>query len=96
MTPIQIYLDEDVHPLIAHALRLRGWTALTTVEAGRQGTSDLQQVEFASEHGYPLLSYNVTDFPRLHYEVLAAGNHHCGIIVATQDNPGARELFLRS
>lgn len=94
MTPIQIYLDEDVHPLIAHALRLRGWTALTTVEARRQGTSDLQQIEFAAENDYVLLSYNVTDFPRLHYEFIGAGNHHCGVIVATQENPGANARAL--
>ena len=45
MRPIKVYLDEDVHHLIAHALSLRGWAAVTTVEAGLAGTSDLQQIE---------------------------------------------------
>jgi hypothetical protein len=89
MTSIKVYLDEDVHHLIAHALRLRGWEAITTVDAGRQGSTDLEQIQFAAEHGYTILSYNVSDFARLHYEIAGEGNHHAGIIVATQDNPVA-------
>jgi hypothetical protein len=30
MAAIRVYLDEDVHPFIADALRLRGWEALTS------------------------------------------------------------------
>lgn len=48
MTPIKVYLDEDVHHLIAHALRLRGWQALTTIDAGRQGSTDLGRLNFPS------------------------------------------------
>ena len=33
MAAAKVYLDEDVHPFIADALRLRGWEALTTREA---------------------------------------------------------------
>jgi hypothetical protein len=36
---------------------------------------------------FVILSYNVTDFPRLHDEMLAAGRHHAGIVVATQEHP---------
>lgn len=89
-------MDEDVHTLIAHALRLRGWEALTTVEAGRQGSSDLDQIRFATEKGYAILSYNVADFPRLHYEIINAGGRHAGIIVATQNNPAANARTLLS
>lgn len=87
MTPIRVYLDEDVHHLIAHAFRHRGWEALTTIEAARQGSDDLEQIQFATRLGYAILSYNVTDFPRLHGEILSAGDHHAGIIVATQESP---------
>ena len=31
MTAAKVYLDEDVHSLIADALRLTGWDALTTI-----------------------------------------------------------------
>jgi hypothetical protein len=89
MPPIKVYLDEDVHHLIAHALRLRSWEVLTTVDAGRQGSTDLEQIHFAADNGYAILSYNVSDFPRLHYEITGAGGHHAGIIVATQEHPAA-------
>jgi len=96
MPPIKVYLDEDVHHLIAHALVLRGWNALTTVEAGRAGSNDFQQIQFAATNGYVIISYNSSDFPRLHYEIMDAGNHHGGIIVATQENPWANARALLS
>lgn len=96
MTPVKIYLDEDVHHLIAHALRLRGWQAVTTIDVGRQGTSDLEQVQFAADNGFAILSYNVTDFPRLHAEITESNHHHAGIIVATQDNPATNARTLLS
>jgi len=87
MAAAKAYLDEDVHPFIADALRLRGWDALTTNDAGRRGASDRHQVRFATEKGYAFVTYNVRDLPRMHYEMMAAGEHHSGIIVAVQDDP---------
>ena len=82
--PIKVYLDEDVHVFIAEALRLCGWEALTTAESGRLGANDLEQLAFAANHGYAFLTYNSSDFPRLHYEIIISGKTHAGIIVATQ------------
>lgn len=87
MAAAKVYLDEDVHPFIADALRLRGREALTTQEAGRRGEADLDQLRFAAARGFVLVTYNVQDFPRLHYELLARGEKHAGIIVATQEDP---------
>jgi hypothetical protein len=86
-----IYLDEDVHVFLAEALRLRGYTALTTEQAGRRGTSDAGQLRFAAEQRHVLLTYNVGDFARLHYELLARDEHHAGIILAKQSE-GSRNL----
>jgi hypothetical protein len=33
------------------------------------------------------MTYNVHDYPSLHYEWLAAGKHHVGIIIASRENP---------
>ncbi len=96
MAAIKIYLDEDVHHLIAQALTLRGWEAVTTVDAGRQGSTDEEQIQFALDNDYAILSYNVADFPRHHYEMIADGRHHFGIIVATQDDPAANARALLS
>ena len=95
MNPIRVYLDEDVHSFIARALRLRGWEAMTVVESGRQGETDSAQLQFAIERDFAVLTYNVGDFARLHAEVVAQGNHHAGVILATQDDPrrNLRALF---
>jgi hypothetical protein len=96
MASVKVYLDEDVHNLIADALRLRGWEAQTTVQAGNQSQPDSNQILYAAAHGYSIVSYNVTDFPRLHDEIIAAGGHHAGIIIATQDRPSANARALLS
>ena len=87
MAAIKVYLDEDVHTFIAHALRLRGCEALTTQEAGRRSATDLDQIACASERGYAILTYNIGDFPRLHTDILASGKTHAGVIVGTRQDP---------
>jgi predicted nuclease of predicted toxin-antitoxin system len=87
MAVVRLYLDEDVHTFIAAALRLRGYDATTTRDQSRRGAEDPDQLAFAYQHGYTLLTYNVQDFPRLHYEWLAAEKQRAGIIIASRENP---------
>jgi predicted nuclease of predicted toxin-antitoxin system len=84
---LRLYLDEDVQVFIADALRLRGYEATTTRDQGRLGADDIDQLTFIQQHSYTLLTYNVNDFPRLHYQWLAARKHHPGIIIASRENP---------
>lgn len=87
MTALRLYLDEDVHVFIADALRLRGYEATTTRDQSRLGADDIDQLAFVQQHGYALLTYNVNDFPLLHYQCIAAGKRHPGIIIASRENP---------
>ncbi len=87
MAAISLYLDEDVHTYIAHVLRLRGWQALTTAESQRRSATDQDQIYFATKNGRTIVTYNVRDFPRLHYEIIASGEKHSGIIVAKREDP---------
>ena len=96
MAAIKIYLDEDVHNLIAEALRLRGWEVQTTVEAGNQSASDVDQIFYAAARSFCIVTYNVSDFPRLHEEIVSSGRRHAGIIVASQDRPSANARTLLS
>ena len=88
MAVVRLYLDEDVHTFIANALQLRGYEATTTLDQRRLGAEDPEQLEFTQEYGYTLVTYNVQDYPRLHYEWLTAEKHHAGIIIASRENPG--------
>ena len=87
MAVLRLYLDEDVHTFIAQALQLRGYQATTTRDQRRLGAEDSDQLAFTQQHGYTLVTYNVQDYPRLHYEWPTAEKRHAGIIVATRENP---------
>jgi hypothetical protein len=44
---IELFLDEDVHSGLAHALRKRGYDAIHAQERDRKGLSDSDQLLFA-------------------------------------------------
>jgi predicted nuclease of predicted toxin-antitoxin system len=81
---IRLYLDEDVHPGVATAVRRRGFDALSTHELGRWGRSDPEQLAYAAAEGRALFTFNAVDFLRLHQAWLEAGRSHWGIIIAEQ------------
>jgi hypothetical protein len=84
-----VYTDEDVHAAVALGLRLRGFDVLTTLDAGRAGTSDASQLDFAAGAGRVLLTFNRGDFARLHAELMTGGRSHAGIVVSVQAPPGS-------
>ncbi len=79
-----IYLDEDVYFGLARGLRRRGFDVLTTVEAGRMGTTDEEQLLFAASNERAIFTFNRGDFVQLHTEFLSRGDSHYGIIVSRQ------------
>lgn len=81
---IRLYLDEDVAPAVADAIRRRGFDALSVHEMRRWGCSEPEQLAYAAAQGRVLFTFNADDFTRLHREWLAAGQPHEGIIVAEQ------------
>ena len=84
---IEIYLDENVHVLIAKILRSHGFKAVMTHEVERKGTSDSEQLKYASENGYAILTLNRTDFEELAKDYFNAGKYHYGIIIAADNSP---------
>jgi hypothetical protein len=63
VSQIKIYIDEDAmdSDLVA-ALRSRGVTVITALDAGLAGKPDGEQLAFAVEHGCVLYTFNVSDF----------------------------------
>ena len=86
MKPV-LYLDHDVHLYFVAALRRRGYEASTTQEHGNQRLSDAEQLAFAAERDWAILSYNMGDFNALHTEWIAQGKKHAGILLASQFHP---------
>jgi predicted nuclease of predicted toxin-antitoxin system len=70
---IKLYFDEDaMHSRLVTALRSRGVTVVTVMDAGLTALSDEEQLAFATEHGCVLYMINVSDFYRLHAQWIDA------------------------
>jgi predicted nuclease of predicted toxin-antitoxin system len=81
---IELFLDEDVHSGLAHALRKRGYDAIHAQELDRKGRSDSDQLLFAVQQERCLFTYNVRDFVILHNQHAKSRQQHWGIIVSKQ------------
>lgn len=81
---VELFLDEDVHSGLAHALRKRGYDAIHAQELDRKGRSDLDQLSFAITQERCFFSFNVKDFVVLHNECTKDQHEHWGIIVSKQ------------
>ena len=84
---IEVYLDEDVSVLVAELLRARGFVAVTTQQAGNLGSSDREQLEYATSHQLTLLTHNRADFELLTQEYYSSGGEHSGVIIAVRRPP---------
>jgi hypothetical protein len=96
LSQIQIYVDEDAmdSDLVA-ALRSRGVTVITALDAGLIEKPDELQLIFATEQGCVLYTFNVSDFHRLHTLWVRAGREHAGIILAPQQRYSVGEQLRR-
>ncbi|GIX00146.1 MAG: hypothetical protein KatS3mg111_3478 [Pirellulaceae bacterium] len=82
MSPVRLYVDEDACELaVIMGLRARGVDLLTTLESGRVGASDEDQLAFAAIEQRTLYTFNIRDFARLHWDWLQRGSDHSGIVV---------------
>lgn len=94
--PLSLYTDEDVANAVAESIRRRGFAVSTTPERGHFALQDVEQLLFAHSIGAVLLTHNVRDFPRIHYEFMQQNLSHSGILVARQVSIGEIvKSFLR-
>jgi predicted nuclease of predicted toxin-antitoxin system len=91
---IELFLDEDVEVLLAQLVR--GFSVVTTREAGRLGATDEQQLAYAASQHWVLLTHNRADFESLHQAFVASSREHPGIMIAARRSPYevARRLLL--
>ena len=75
---IELFLDEDVHSGLAHALRKRGYDAIHAQELDRKGRSDSDQLLFAIRQERCLFTFNVKDFVILHNQHAKSQQEHGG------------------
>lgn len=83
----RVFLDEDVDLIVGDIVRSRGFETLSTRDAGRKSKDDRDQLGFAAENGYVILTHNRNDYLRLAVEWFETGQTHAGIIISAQRRP---------
>jgi hypothetical protein len=83
----RLYADEDFDLRVVDVLRQLGHDVVTPLQVGRanQGIPDEGVLTFALSEGRIVITFNRTDFKRLHRR----GHAHSGIIVCTRDSDPA-------
>ena len=75
-----VYCDESIWIPVADGLRRRGWTVHTARDEGTLGDPDREQLRYAVENGWVLLTFD-DDFLSL---VEGEGLEHRGLIYVRQ------------
>jgi hypothetical protein len=81
---IFLYTDEDVTDRLAVLLRRQGYEAESASSAGTLGFSDEEQLSFAADRGWAILTYNRRDFSVLARLWIETGRDHAGIVLSRQ------------
>lgn len=93
---IRLYLDEDsMRRSLVRALRARGVDVVTALDAGMIEREDWEHLDYATEQGRVLCTFNVGDFYRLHSEYVAQGKRHAGIVLMQQQRFSVGEQLRR-
>ncbi len=81
---LKLFLDEDIHTGLSHALRQRGYDVVHAQDLKRKGKSDNEQLAFSAQEERCLVTFNVRDFVNLHNLYAGENREHWGIIVSRQ------------
>lgn len=77
------------------ALRQRSVVVITPSDEKSFGRTDEEQLQFASQRGCVLYTFNASDFYALHTRWLAAARRHAGLILAPQQRFSVGEQLRR-
>jgi predicted nuclease of predicted toxin-antitoxin system len=94
MSKIRLFLDEDVWPGLAVALREYGFDAVHAYEMERGGIPDADQLAYAAQERRAILTHNVRDFVSLAVDCFFKEHFHAGVILSPQIEKG--ELIRRT
>lgn len=86
---MKFYLDEDLSPKIAEALRKKGIDAVSAHETGNTQVSDSKQLAYAAGEGRCLVTRNARHFLALSREAINRQQPHAGILLCSPRLTGA-------
>ena len=73
--------EDTVDQALVQALRARNVDVITALDAGMIEREDAEHLDYATEQGCVLCTFNVGDFYGLHSEYVARGKPHAGVIL---------------
>ena len=79
-----VYLDECIDVRLAEALHQRGFIAVTSLTTGMLGSTDEDQLMYATTHGLMLVMHNRRHFRRLHRLLQEQRRSQGGIILLSR------------
>jgi hypothetical protein len=74
------YLDEDISYEVANIAARLGLDVTASRDAGNNGRTDEEQLDYAASQGRCLVTGNCSDFARLTREFSLAGRPHGGVL----------------
>jgi hypothetical protein len=78
---VRVLLDEMHAPAVAVELRARGYDAVAVKERSEMiGVADHDLLVAATEDRRAVVTENIKDFALLHQRLIAAGEHHGGLV----------------
>lgn len=86
---VKLYLDEDIHGLLAKLLRARNIKVETTQESKMLGKEDWEQIEHAIKTNSVMVTHNRVDFENLFAMYVEQTKNFPGIIVLIR-----REVYV--
>ena len=92
----RLYADEDAMArAVVSGLRARGVDVATVFEEGMSEKDDIDQLEYATQRGRVIYTFNVGHFCQLHNEYIAQSKSHAGIIVVYRQRYSVGEQIRR-
>jgi hypothetical protein len=79
---ISLYFDEDVSATLVDNFRTRSFRVQSARDVHMLGRNDDEQMSYAVSQRFTIVTHNRTDFENLHYQYMAAGESHYGIVIA--------------
>lgn len=93
---IKLYLDEDVHVLVAELVKAKGFIIRTARDENQLQKSDQEQLKYAGRLKSTLVTHNRVDFELLVQQYFRENKEHYGVIFAVRHSPHeiARRLLI--
>ncbi|MCS7185650.1 MAG: DUF5615 family PIN-like protein [Armatimonadota bacterium] len=92
---LKLFLDADTPEALAKALKSAGFVVVRSQEVGLGEADDLAQIQWASEHGYVLFTFDVKTMPKAVMQWQAMGCKHSGVIFCEQMPRDAIGVIVR-